>query len=100
MVTGAAGILQSLGAGSPVNLKYYLVNSGDPIVTGKPIGGRRLNVFCAVQLVLPPPPGLVMDDDFGEGYRDCSRWFTTVEPPGIVTIAVTAIRPAAASAAT
>jgi hypothetical protein len=85
MVSGTAGILQSLGVGSPANLKYYLTASGDPIVTDKPIGGRRLNVFCAVQLVLPPS---TLGDDFSEGYRDCSRWFTTVEPPGIGLMAV------------
>jgi hypothetical protein len=45
-------------------------------------------VSCAVQLVLPPPPGLVMNDDFSEGYRDCSRRFTTVAPPGSGTISV------------
>ena len=43
-----------------------------------------LNIFCAVQLVLPP--NQMIDDDFGEGYRDCSRWFTTVDPPGIGTM--------------
>ncbi len=86
LVTGAAGILQALGAGSPANIKLYLTASGDPIVTDKPIGGRRLNVFCAVQLVLPPSQTLT--DDFSEGYRDCSRWFTTVQPPGIGLMAV------------
>ena len=86
MVTGTAGILEALGAGSPANLKYYLTASGDPIVTDQPIGGRRLNAFCAVKLVLPPSH--VMDDNFSEGYRDCSRWFTTVEPPGIGLMAV------------
>jgi len=65
---------------------YYLTASGDPIVTDQPIGGRRLNAFCAVKLVLPPSH--VMDDNFSEGYRDCSRWFTTVEPPGIGLMAV------------
>ena len=45
-----------------------------------------VNVFCAVQLVLSPSQTL--SDDFSEGYRDCSRWFTTVEPPGIGLMAV------------
>jgi hypothetical protein len=86
LVSGTAGILQALGASSPATIKSYLTASGDPIVTDKPIGGRRLNVFCAVQLVLPP--NLTLTDDFSEGYRDCSRWFTTVQRPGIGLMAV------------
>ncbi len=86
LVSGSAAILQSLGVSSPVAIKSFLTASGDPIVTDKPIGGRRLNGFCAVQLVLPP--NLTLTDDFSEGYRDCSRWFTTVQPPGIGLMAV------------
>jgi hypothetical protein len=103
LVTGAAAILKSLQPGlSPSDLKSILVNSGDAIATDRPIGGRRLNVLCAVQKVLPSPR--IMDDDFATDSFDCGRWDLTVVPAGVGTVKdanqqleMTRITPAASS---
>jgi hypothetical protein len=59
--------------------------SGDAIATDQPIGGRRLNILCAVQKLLPLTPQ-VMDDNFNTDSFDCGRWDLTVAPPGVGTV--------------
>jgi len=82
LATGAASILKSLQPGlDPPSLKSILINSGDTIVTDHPIGGRRLNVLCAVEKLLPSPR--IVDDNFNTDSPDCGRWDLTVAPPGV-----------------
>jgi len=90
MVTGAAAILKAIEGAtpqkklSPQQIKNFLINSGDAIATDQPIGGRRLNILCAVQKVLPSPR--IMEDNFNTDSFDCGRWDLTVVPAGVGTV--------------
>lgn len=55
---GAALLLSACPNLSPQQVRDYLVNNGDPITTDLPIGGKRLNLYKAINACsggAPPP---------------------------------------------